>query len=391
MSYVNCICDIINLGINAIIQITSAFLFNSKSTQYNWRELFLFLKFNNSNASNIFYYDFKEYPHKLQYIFKINYKLNINDFEANKITFANFLNVDINSIEFELVNNYLYLTYYKDITISNFNPSIHKSDGFKVVLGYNKNELRYFDFLEASNSHIFLGASTRGGKSNLIRLILSQLIQFSKRDIELSIINPKIVDFVEFENVKNIVHYTESVEADQVADILEDNLEEMHNRYKLFKRLGVKNLKEYRKIKPLPLRVIVIDELATFTDQKIYKDFHNALTQLSNKGAGAGILLLLSSQILNKDIMSNQVRQNLNTVFGGRCKDSIKSDMIVEGANLHLIKKVGQFKIFDIDSQPGGDLTQILYIDNQTVKNICNKHIKKPLKGRDIYSRTNND
>ena len=344
----------------------------------DWHGFFEYL-----GVDNIKYYDLKKEKDSLVYIHKFNYKCKIEKVLQNKETLAKFLKTEVENISLELKKESIYITKYKQLELDyTYNPQKEVLNSFKVLIGYMNHKKRYFDILEPSNSHIFIGASTRGGKSNLMRLILTQLIQKPRKDIELSIINPKVVDFIEFENTKNVVHYTEETNEKDVLKILNENIELMNNRYNLFKRVGVKNLIEYRKkIEHIPLRIIVIDELATYQD---YTEFHKVLTQLSNKGVGAGIILMLSSQILNKDIMTNQVRQNLNTVFGGRCKDSIKSNMIMENSELHKIKKVGQFKIFDIDSKENGDLTQTLYIENEVVKEICNKNIKKPLKAKAI-------
>ncbi|MFI3211418.1 MAG: FtsK/SpoIIIE domain-containing protein, partial [Peptostreptococcaceae bacterium] len=279
--------------------------------------------------------------------------------------------IDSNQIIIEQINYYVYIT---TINVNNsyvYDYNIHKADKFNLLIGYDiENKPIRFNISKPSNSHIGIFASTRGGKSNLMYLLLCQLIQFGRMDIELDIINPKIVDFYEFEHVKNVKNYTE--DTDQALEILLENIELMNHRYNTFKRNNVKSLEQYRKINKMPYKMIVIDEVATFQGDK---EFHNALTILANKSAGAGIILILSSQLLNKDIMTNQVRQNLNTTFGGKCKDKVKSDMIYENSNLHLdIKRVGQFKIYD--NFNNGALTQVLEVKNNTISELCNRNKK---------------
>lgn len=372
--FVACSLDSIKIFSEALVNFLAQ-IFINKESLVDFDELFKFLKIETPK-----YYDCKNQKEKITYILKTDFRFDFEQLEKNQEIIARFFQTEKENIELEKVNNYLYITKYKDIELNYaYKPQKGVKDGFKVIIGYNNHKERYFDISEPSNSHIFIGASTRGGKSNLIRLILTQLIQKPRYDIELSIINPKVVDFEEFEKVKNVVHYTEDVSEKEPLKILAENIELMNKRYQLFKRTKVKNIIDYRKkVDKIPFRIIVIDELATYQD---YQTFGDALRELANKGAGAGIILMLSSQILSKDVMPNQVRQNLNTVFGGRCKDSTKSNMIMENADLHKIKKVGQFKIFDIDSKQGGDLVQTLKIDDETVKSICEMNVKKPLRG----------
>ena len=57
--------------------------------------------------------------------------------------------------------------------------------------------IRYIDLSEPSNAHCYLAGGTRCGKSNALRLITTQLIMKRKCDIQLDIINEKIVDLFE--------------------------------------------------------------------------------------------------------------------------------------------------------------------------------------------------
>ena len=79
--------------------------------------------------------------------------------------------------------------------------------------------------------------------------------------------------------------------------------------------------------------------------------------------------------MVNKDVLPNLTKQNINTVFGGKCKDSIRSDIIVEDGELHKLRGKGHFKVFDCDDY--GTEIQVLWIDDDTVEEIANKNLKK--------------
>ena len=133
------------------------------------------------------------------------------------------------------------------------------------------------------------------------------------------------------------------------------------------------NLNDYRnKVNKMPIRLVVIEEMSTFEGNK---DFHEALRLLAQQGAGSGILLLLTTQLANKDTVPNLTKQCINSVIGGKCKDSIRSDIIVEDGELHKLRGKGHMKVFDSDSY--GTEIQALYVNDSVVEEITNNNISK--------------
>jgi len=176
-------------------------------------------------------------------------------------------------------------------------------------------------------------------------------------------------------------HYTE-IES-EATDILIANIEEMQRRYILFAKNKVKTIWDYRnKVNKMPVRLLVIEEMSTFEGNN---KFHESLRLLAQQGAGAGILLLLTTQLPNKDTVPNLTKNNINTVIGGKCKDSIRSDIIVEDGDLHLLRGKGHMKVFDSDEH--GTEIQVLYVDDTVVEEITNNNISSKIK-RDIAGAT---
>ena len=306
------------------------------------------------------------------YQFEVPTGLSVDDFKKHTEAIAHFMNVD--DITIVRNNKLVEIKVLTNIPYEEYNPEVHKAKGYKIPLGIDldNHSIRYWDLADGANANCYIAGSTRCGKSNLLRLIMTVLTQKSCADIQFSLINPKIVDLVEFQQVKNVVHYTEN--PSQATDILLENIEEMKRRYILFaKYKGVKNIWDYRnKVTKMPVRLVVIEEMSTFEGDK---EFHEALRLLAQQGAGSGVLLLLTTQLPNKDTLPNLTKNNINTVFGGKCKDSIRSDIIVEDGNLHLLRGRGHMKVFDSDSY--GTEIQSFYIDDDIVEEITSKNISK--------------
>ena len=334
----------------------------------------LFVELNLCNKS-------KEYPELLKiinedyfkvYQFEVPTGLSIEDFKEHTEAIAHFMEVDTVSIVRN--NKLIEIKILIGVPYEEYNPETHKAKGYKIPVGIDldKHNIRYWDLSDGANANAYIAGSTRCGKSNLLRLIMTVLTQKSCADIQFSLINPKRVDLVEFQRVKNVVHYTE--DSTEATDILLENIEEMKRRYILFsKNKGVKNIWDYRnKVTKMPVRLVVVEEMSTFEGDK---EFHEALRLLAQQGAGAGILLLLTTQLPNKDTLPNLTKNNINTVFGGKCKDAIRSDIIVEDGNLHLLRGRGHMKVFDADDY--GTEIQVLYVNDEVVEEITSNNISK--------------
>ena len=306
------------------------------------------------------------------YQFAIPTGLSVEDFKKHTEAIAHFIGAD--NVCIVRNNKLIEIKVLTGIPYEDYNPDKHKAEGYKIPLGVNldNHKIRYWDLSDGANANAYIAGSTRCGKSNLLRLIMTVLTQKSCADIQFSLINPKRVDLVEWKSVKNTKHYTE--DPTEATDILLENLEEMNRRYILFsKNKGVKNIWDYRnKVTKMPVRLVVIEEMSTFEGNK---EFHEALRLLAQQGAGAGILLLLTSQLPNKDTLPNLTKNNINSVIGGKCKDAIRSDIIVEDGNLHLLRGRGHMKVFDADSY--GTEIQSFYISDDVVEEITSNNIKK--------------
>lgn len=307
------------------------------------------------------------------YEFIIPTGMTIDDFNNNKNKFCHLLNKEKEDVSFKKNGYYIQLRIKKEeIVCADFDLEKHKAKGYKIPVGVNLEDcsIRYIDFSEPSNAHMYLAGATRCGKSNCLRVIISQLVMKRKCDVVLDLINEKRVDLFEFRNCKNVIHYTEN--RDEAEDILFDAIQDIDKRYELFTYRNCTDIWQYRKFKKMPIRFIVIEELSSYMKNK---DFHNMLALIASRGAGAGVFLILTTQLPSKDILPNITKQNINIVIGGKCKDEIRSNMIINYGYLHLLRGAGNMRVFDYEEY--GTEIQTFYIDRETVLKICEKYSKK--------------
>lgn len=304
------------------------------------------------------------------YRFSIPLGITIDDFIKREAHFKQILNADIT---IEKYNYYIDIKVLKGIPKAEYDPIQHKRGDFKIPLGYDlNNDLVLWDFTRSSNAHCYIASSSGGGKSIQLRVILCHLVNsLSKREIEFSIVNTKRVDLKDFQYCKHTKNY--QVGTDGIETFLENELEEMERRYKIIENNNCDDLSELRKQGyRIPFRLIVIEEISAYKDNKTYQSY---ITKLASMGRGAGMLLLMVTQLPSHEIMPNTIKCNVNTIIGLKTIDEIRSDIIVPNGKLHKLKGEGHAKLFD--STHDGTEYQGLYIDKETMKDIIKANLNQ--------------
>lgn len=309
------------------------------------------------------------------YSFKCPIGITIEEFEKFEKKIADFMEVDIKNLRLEKNKFFVNVKIITNLPKIEYDPEEHKRKDFKIPLGYSLDtmEFVYWDIIKSNNCHCYIAGSSGGGKSIKLRLILSHLVNSkSKRDIEFSIINTKRVDLKEFRECKNTINYMTGTQG--VEEFLQNELEEMERRYVLIDKYDCDDLTEFRaKGNRIPYRLIVIEEISSY---KGNKEYQRCIELLASQGRGAGMILLMVTQLPSHEIMPNTIKCNINTTIGLKTKDSIRSEIIAgEGAELEKLKGNGHAKLFDGEHQ--GTEYQGMYISKETMKDIINNNLKQ--------------
>ena len=102
---------------------------------------------------------------------------------------------------------------------------------------------------------------------------------------------------------------------------------------------------------------------------------NNCHCYIAGSSGGAGMILLMVTQLPSHEIMPNTIKCNINTVIGLKTIDEIRSDIIAPDGALHKLKGNGHSKLFDGEHQ--GIEYQGLYIDKETMKTIIKANLKQ--------------
>ena len=181
--------------------------------------------------------------------------------------------------------------------------------------------------------HILLGGSTGSGKSVLLKLLLMQAI---RKDADVCIADFKGgVDFPPSWHKACRMCFEEQ----STLELLTELTEELERRKQLFASAGLPNIDSYNagREEKLKRHIFACDEIAEMLDKtgltKEQKEtvtkIESRLSMIARQGRAFGIHLILATQRPDANILSGQIRNNINCRICGRA-DNILSQIILD-------------------------------------------------------------
>jgi S-DNA-T family DNA segregation ATPase FtsK/SpoIIIE len=166
-----------------------------------------------------------------------------------------------------------------------------------------------------SMPHLLIAGATGSGKSVCINAIISCfLTTHTPETLRLLMVDPKMVELTNYNGVPHLLAPV-VVELERVVDVLNWAAREMDRRYKVFSRLGVRNLVGYNELmvsqgeKIMPYIVIIIDELADL--MMIAPDqVERTVTRIAQMARATGIHLIIATQRPSVDVVTGLIKAN---------------------------------------------------------------------------------
>ena len=200
-----------------------------------------------------------------------------------------------------------------------------------LILGKSQLGLESVDLSKIP--HILLGGSTGSGKSILLKVLL---VQSLKKNAIVSIADFKGgVDFPRVWHDKCKMCFDENT----LLTLLTELTDELERRKTLFRENGCANIGDYNKQSAVPLQrhIFACDEVAEVLDKtgltKEQKErvglIENRLSMIARQGRAFGIHLILATQRPDANILSGQIRNNIDCRACGRA-DTILSQIILD-------------------------------------------------------------
>lgn len=231
----------------------------------------------------------------------------------------------------------------------------------------------------AKMPHLLIAGATGTGKSVCINaILLSLLYRATPADLGLIMIDPKILELSVYDGIPHLRVPVVTVPK-QAKAVLEWAVHEMHRRYRLMQKLGVRSIDAYNRVVrgeedaddvkadepevklteelvvdgseavndegiedeeeistpgeqliPLPKIVIVIDELADLM-LSVGREVEDLITRLAQKARAAGIHLIVATQRPSVDVITGLIKANFPARLSFQVSSRVDSRTIIDG------------------------------------------------------------
>jgi DNA segregation ATPase FtsK/SpoIIIE, S-DNA-T family len=218
----------------------------------------------------------------------------------------------------------------------------------------------------AQMPHLLVAGTTGAGKSVCINaMIASMLFRFTPEDLQLIMIDPKVVELQVYTTLPHL-RYPVITDPKKVLIVLRGLIDEMERRYKIFARVGVRNIISFnaRPLKKvvagrgdsseeeegatkatgstipatkdeiqipdkMPYIVVIIDELADLM-QTAPADVESAIARITQMARAAGIHIIVATQTPRADVITGVIKANIPSRIAFQVASKIDSRVILD-------------------------------------------------------------
>ena len=293
-----------------------------------------------------------------------------------------FIDEDIKEAEKEIIEteNILKYEYYP---VENINLKVEENnvikymftegekEGLKVAIGQDlQGDTVSIDMLDG---HLLIGGMTGGGKSNILNVLITNLIRtYTPNELLLMGCDFAETDVYYFNQYKHFNKGKVSTNEEQFLSQVEWLERRMTERAEILNKSNCRNIINYNKKhdKKLGYIIFIIDELVQLTTIKKCKD---ELHRIMSKCRKYGIYFILAAQDATKETIG-RCKMNCPQVIGLKTYDETDSTTLLgKGHNLQDITVPGRCKI---KNSEGLKETQIFYISEDEIEEVLRPYLK---------------
>lgn len=194
--------------------------------------------------------------------------------------------------------------------------------------------------------HALIAGATGSGKSVCIsNIILSLLYRFRPDELELVLVDPKIVEFAIYRDLPHLIHPVVT-DPKQACQALKWLVREMERRYGVLSEKGVRNLAGYNAkavaegFEKMPYIVLIIDELADLM-MTAAAEVEMPIARLAQMSRAVGIHTILATQRPSVNVITGIIKANFPTRMAFQVSSQIDSRTILDGKGAEALQGRG--------------------------------------------------
>jgi len=239
-------------------------------------------------------------------------------------------------------------------------PAEADPGGTKVLAGVDLRGRIHFLDLARDCPHMLVGGCAGSGKTEWLRsAVASLVVTHTPETLRLAIVDPKKNAFPELAGSEFLWRPDALIDSPDsaVLSLLEDLIEEMIRRYGLFKAAAADDLASYRRKTDQPLAriVCVVDEFADLlmSGGKKQRDaFEEGFIRIAQMGRAAGIHLILATQSPRRQVVSGNLKANLQGKIALRVTTGIESGILIDQPGAQFLLGKGDLLLVGLSGEP---------------------------------------
>ncbi|MED3087795.1 FtsK/SpoIIIE domain-containing protein [Bacillus toyonensis] len=268
----------------------------------------------------------------VRYVFTIPNGLDPKTIEKKWFCFQQILGRNV-AIEGD-IKKFVLNVFYSDAGLKQYNYSykkwqpLLKENRLPVVVGRDQfGNMIVYDMIDSNTPHLLIAGETGSGKSSMVRVVLSTLIQYMAPDkLHLYLGDLKNSEFHFLRRVKHVKEVC--MEEIEMTAMLKKLWKEVLHRRKLMEEYEVDHIDEYNKLNPdnqKPYILLAIDEVAMLQDEK---ECMTTVEKISAVGRSLGLFLMLSMQRPDAKVLDGKLKLNMTVRMGFKCDGVINSNIM---------------------------------------------------------------
>ena len=183
--------------------------------------------------------------------------------------------------------------------------------------------------------HLLVAGATGSGKSVCLNaIIVSLLFHNTPDELRLLLVDPKRVELTKYNDLPHLLAPV-IVDIEKVIVALRWIVREMEGRYKLFAQAKARHLRGYNRaakangVEPLPLIVVIIDELADLM-LSAPDDVERTICRIAQMARATGIHLVIATQRPSVDVVTGLIKANFPARISFAVTSQIDSRVILD-------------------------------------------------------------
>lgn len=179
--------------------------------------------------------------------------------------------------------------------------------------------------------HLLIAGTTGSGKTVCVNsLVMSLLFNAAPDELKMLMVDPKMVELGIFNGIPHLLSPVVT-EPKKAAAALRWIVQEMEGRYKLFAKMGARNIELYneKSDERMPYIVVIIDELADLM-LIASQDIEDSITRLAQLSRAVGIHIVLATQRPSVDVITGVIKANFPARISFQVASKVDSRTVLD-------------------------------------------------------------